>query len=204
MYSLLSSIYDEFTYLPERRILILGVENSGKTAVLEQIKAAFGLEQYISYDSVTPTVGLNVGRIRGEQERLLIWDLGGAKSLRPIWERYVDDAQALVWVFDAADESKMNDAKETLRLLLKRKNLVHSPLLVFANKQDKAGAMNAFDVCSGLELLGDAEMRPQCVQPTSAKTGVGIKEGMRWLVTRLRNPSLEFKTSIKDIPREFG
>lgn len=200
MYSLLNGIYEEFTYLPERRLLILGVENAGKTCILEQIKHHFGSTQYLSHDQVTPTVGLNVGRLRLEHERLLIWDLGGAKSLRPIWERYLDDAEALIWVYDATDRGKMCDARETLKGLLRRRNLINSPLLVFANKQDKGGSMSAMEVCDGLDLFEDAEIRPQCVQPASSKTGVGIKDGIQWILYRLRNPTMEYKTSVKEMP----
>lgn len=199
MFSLVQGFYEEITYVPERKVALLGVESAGKTSVLAWVRASYEgrSARQAGLESVTPTVGLNVARLKTGPERLLLWDLGGAKALRPIWERYVEDAEALIWVVDASDATRLEESASCLRELMSRKHLIHSPLLVLANKQDADDAMDAVKTSLALDLLSDAEMRPQCVQPTSAVTGQGIREGVDWLLQHLRNPSTEVKTSIK-------
>lgn len=222
MFTLLQGFYAEAMHIPERRIVLLGTGSSGKTSILHCLKQHFKSHPAASSSnfttssnstpfpppalpaqrlkSITPTVGLNVARIPTGPETLLIWDLGGDVGLRSIWRRYVADAEALIWVVDASGDSETtDDSRESLRGLLKEGSLAKAPLLVFAAKQDIEGAMDPVKVSLKLDLLSDAECRPQCVQPCSSKTGKGVVEGIQWLVDCLRNPEVEIiKTCIKD------
>lgn len=209
MFTLLQGFYNEATHIPERRVVLLGAEGAGKTAILECLKLLFSRNGGSGPSSspalaesklarLSSTVGLNVARLPTGQEKLLIWDLGGAKALRAIWRRYVADAEALIWVVDATSEPvALDDARDCLRNLLKESSLIRAPLLVYSAKQDKEDAMDPVKTSLALDLLSDAELRPQCVQPCSAKTGSGISEGIEWLVDRLRHPNDDVKTSIK-------
>jgi small GTP-binding protein len=216
MFTLLNGFYEELTFVPERRVLLLGLQASGKTALLECMKVhittkhkqvsslSLGSEHSdkpgISSSklaALTPTVGLNVARLPTGRERLLVWDLGGAEGLRPIWARYVSEAEALVWVVDSSDPENMEESRRCLHQVLATEHLSRAPLLVYANKQDLDGAIDAVRTSLALDLLSDAELRPQCVQPSSAKTGAGVLEGLEWLVQWLRNPAGDVKTSIK-------
>lgn len=212
MFTLLQGFYQEATHVPERRVVLLGTEGAGKTAILECLKLLFPKGGVGSGPSASPalaeskltglssTVGLNVARLSSGQENLLVWDLGGAKALRPIWRRYVADAEALIWVVDASAEPVvLDDSRDSLHNLLKEPSLKNSPLLVYATKQDKSNAMDPVKASLALDLLSDAELRPQCVQPCSATTGSGIRDGIEWLIDRLRHPSDEVKTSIKGV-----
>lgn len=59
------------------------------------------------------TVGLNVGRFEAFSTSLVFWDLGGAASLRGIWEKYYKDTHAIIFVVDAADADRFEEAKVT-------------------------------------------------------------------------------------------
>lgn len=217
---MLQGLYEEATHLPERRVVLLGAEGTGKSAILEALKLCCNENSSSSLvswswgspttgvelprvpterrEALVPTVGLNVAKLCTGQERLLVWDLGGAKALRSIWRRYVADAEALIWVVDAAADAEMtDDSRLTLKTLLKEEPLASAPLLVFANKQDLKQARDPVKTSMALDLLSDAELRPQCVQPCSVVTGEGIREGLEWLVDRLRHPEGIIKTSIK-------
>ncbi|KAI0562187.1 Arfrp1 [Gracilaria domingensis] len=193
MFSLVQGFYEELTHVPQRSIALLGVEASGKSSILEWLKLYFPLtsksqstvSRPASLKKITPTVGLNVAKLRFPNEKLLVWDLGGARALRPIWDRYVAEAEAIIWVVDSTDSQRMEDSRETLKKLIARPHLKHSPLLVLANKQDLENAMDPVKVSLALDLLSDAENRPQCVQPCSAETGAGLIDGMEWLVRSL-------------------
>lgn len=190
MFSLFQGLYEELTHVPERRIVLLGVEFAGKSSVLEWMKLYFpvnprakgAVHTPATLDKIKSTVGLNVAKLATSNERLLIWDLGGARALRPIWDRYVQDAEAIIWVVDSADPERMDDSRDALKTLTERPHLKHRPLLVLANKQDNEQSMDPVKLSLALDLLCDAELRPQCVQPCSAKSGEGILEGVTWLI----------------------
>ena len=48
----------------EYYILILGLDYSGKTVTLEQLKATFAGVEPLPPSKISPTVGLNIGRMQ--------------------------------------------------------------------------------------------------------------------------------------------
>ena len=135
---------------------------------------------------IPPTVGLNIARARIDRSNLIFWDLGGARSLRSLWERYYGEAHGLLFVVDASDVARLEEAREVLQSLLQHQELTGIPLLVFANKQDAAGALSPHEVQArfGLEQA-DGSSQPQTVLGTSAIRGDGVEEGVRWMVETL-------------------
>ena len=74
----------------EARILVLGLDNSGKTTILKKLS-----EEDISH--IMPARGFNIKSLaRGF--KLNVWDIGGQKSIRPYWRNYFDQTDALVYV----------------------------------------------------------------------------------------------------------
>jgi ADP-ribosylation factor related protein 1 len=57
------------------------------------------------------TVGLNVGRLEAFRTQLVFWDLGGAASLRGIWDKYYGEAHGIMFVVDAAAPQRFDEAK---------------------------------------------------------------------------------------------
>lgn len=200
MFSLVHGFYRELTLKPSHRVLILGLESSGKTSVLEWIKCmltpASPTPEQLS--KVTSTVGLNVFNLRLPSEEILLWDLGGNEKLRPIWEPYIEQADAVIWVFDCNDKAALAENKKVLEGVVGRTRLRNRPLLVLANKQDCPGAMDAVAVALALDVVKNAEERCQCVQPVSARDGKGVREGVEWMARMLREgEGAVRKTSIK-------
>ncbi|WFC99249.1 hypothetical protein MYAM1_001993 [Malassezia yamatoensis] len=68
-------------------------------------------------------------------------DVGGQRSLRPYWRNYFEKTDAIVWVVDSSDHTRLDDGKEELWMLLQEEKLAGASLLVFANKQDVPGAL---------------------------------------------------------------
>ena len=64
-------------------------------SVLEQIKSIFNGLEPLPPGKIPPTVGLNIGRVRIERSNLVFWDLGGARSLRSLWEKCATPTMAL-------------------------------------------------------------------------------------------------------------
>ena len=77
---------------------------------------------------------------------LQVWDLGGQTSIRPYWRCYYPNTDAIVFVVDSCDVDRLSVAKQELMAMLEEDELKDSILLVFANKQDSRGALNAQQV----------------------------------------------------------
>jgi ADP-ribosylation factor-like protein 8 len=63
-----------------------------------------------------------------------------------MWERYCRGVNAIVYVIDAADQSKMAASKTELHGLLEKPVLKGIPLLVLGNKNDLLEAIGVDDI----------------------------------------------------------
>merc|ERR1719389_825353 len=84
----------------EARILVLGLDNSGKTTILKAMS-----EEDIS--TIMPTQGFNIKSLSQDGFKLNVWDIGGQREIRPYWRNYYDQTDALVYVVDSADEMRV-------------------------------------------------------------------------------------------------
>lgn len=75
----------------EARILVLGLDNGGKTTILKKLS-----EEDISH--IMPTQGFNVKSLQVDGFKLNMWDIGGQKTIRPYWRNYYEQTDALVGV----------------------------------------------------------------------------------------------------------
>jgi ADP-ribosylation factor related protein 1 len=70
-------------------VLILGLDNAGKTTFLESAKTRFNRDHKgANLAKITTTVGLNIGKIDTNGVRLNFWDLGGQEELQALWDKY--------------------------------------------------------------------------------------------------------------------
>lgn len=95
----------------EIRVLMLGLDNAGKTTILKHLNGE-------DTSLVEPTLGFNIKTIEHEGFRLNIWDVGGQKSIRSFWRNYFENTDALVWVVDSADSMRLEDSRKEIERLL--------------------------------------------------------------------------------------
>jgi ADP-ribosylation factor-like protein 1 len=114
-----------------------------------------------------------------------VWDLGGQTSIRPYWRCYYPNTDAIIFVVDSADTERMSVARGELAAMLEEEDLKDAILLVFANKQDQKGAMDAEQISDALGLP-EVRNRQWSIQETSALKGKGLFEGFDWLVTCIK------------------
>jgi ADP-ribosylation factor related protein 1 len=57
-------------------VLVLGLDNAGKTTLLEKIKSIYLGTAGLPPDKITPTIGLNIGKLEMGHMRMQFWDLG--------------------------------------------------------------------------------------------------------------------------------
>jgi len=182
-------------------VLLLGLDNAGKTTFHEQVKALFSPIGAPPKLATVPTVGQNVSTTTLPDMYLKMWDVGGQHSLRKLWQSYYSSCHAIVFVIDSTDigdgdlESDGSGRLEECRLVLEDV-LQHSetegvPLLVLANKQDREDCVEVVRIKEGLvkkvfEGEKGGSIRDSRVLPVSALTGTGVREAVEWVRTRVK------------------
>jgi len=158
----------------EFRVLMLGLDNSGKTTALKKLAGE-------DVTHITPTQGFNIKSVQQEGFKLNVWDIGGQKHIRPYWKNYYQNTDAIVYMIDSADTRRTDEAAEELSALLAEEDLAGVPVLVYANKQDLLNAMQASEVMKELDITGE-KGRWIHVHGCSAKTGEGLEDGLAKLM----------------------
>ena len=151
----------------ELRLLMLGLDNAGKTTVVKKFNGEV-------IDLISPTLGFNIKTLEYRGFKLNVWDVGGQTSLRSYWRNYFEQTDGLIWVVDSADRARLRDCKAELQTLLQQEvraaphhaatraplrsprppahqspnaqRLAGASLLVFANKQDIEGALTSDEI----------------------------------------------------------
>ena len=84
------------------------------------------------------------------------FDLGGHKQIRRIWKDYYEAVDAVVFMLDASDISRLAEAKSELQLVIKDEDLRRRriPILILANKIDAQVCDNYCDVDPWSRLWG--------------------------------------------------
>ena len=156
-------------------MLVVGVEQCGKTSVLEKLKSLYTDAAGLPPAQIVPTVGLNIAKLEACDSKLVIWDLGGQKGLRSIWEKYYAEAHAVVYVVDGSVESE--DSRDTLQRILSNRDLEGAPVLVMANKIDLAdGAGSTLSISHQFEsLLAQQSSITSKVLSACAHSGEGLR-----------------------------
>lgn len=172
----------------EMEVTLVGLQNSGKTTLVNVLTSGDFSEDMI------PTVGFNMRKIQKGRVTLKVWDIGGQPRFRSMWERYCRGVNAIVFVVDAADEARMETARNELHVLLEKPQLHAIPVLVLGNKNDLAEALTAEQL---IERLGLSEITTQEVScySISAKNKVNLDITLNWLIrqsksSQARRPSL--------------
>lgn len=88
---------------PEYSVILLGLDNAGKTTFHEQAKSLFLPSQPDPKLNTVPTVGQNVSTLTLPDMYLKIWDVGGQHTLRKLWQSYYSSCHAIVFIIDSTD-----------------------------------------------------------------------------------------------------
>ncbi|RMY88439.1 hypothetical protein D0861_04805 [Hortaea werneckii] len=141
----------------EMRILMLGLDNSGKTTIVKRIMNE-------DVNSVSPTLGFIIKTIDYEGKPF-------ARTGKTTSRRQTRSSGSLM----PQTVSAWKTAEQSL------KRLMGASLLVFKNKSDVPGCMTTDDIREGLQL-DSISTHKWHILPCSAMTGQNLHEGLQWVV----------------------
>ena len=172
IFSQLDKLWQSFNR--DSAILLLGLDNAGKTAILYSLK----LGEKISY--TVPTIGFNLEEIQIAGLTIKMWDLGGQTKLRELWPHYFGQSDAVIFVIDSNDTERLPLVKTELHVLMSHKELNNKPFLILANKQDLPRALHKDELSVELGLDSVSWLSWKIVE-CSATQNNRAKIGVEWL-----------------------
>ena len=186
----------------EYSVILLGLDNAGKTTFHEQVKSMFLPNRPDPKLKTVPTVGQNVSTIPLQDMYLKLWDVGGQHSLRKLWESYYTSCHAIIFIIDSTDIGdgnieheenlgRLEECRLVLEDVLQHSETEGVPLLILANKQDREDCVETIRIKEGLVkkvMEGDkgSAVRDSRVLALSALTGDGVPEAIEWVRTRVQ------------------
>ncbi|CAM2118735.1 unnamed protein product [Caretta caretta] len=161
----------------EVHVLCLGLDNSGKTTIINKLKPSNAQTQ-----DIVPTIGFSIEKFKTSSLSFTVFDMSGQGRYRNLWEHYYKEGQAIIFVIDSSDKLRMVVAKEELDTLLTHPDIKHRriPILFFANKMDLRDAVSSVKV-SQLLSLENIKDKPWHICASDALKGEGLQEGVDWL-----------------------
>jgi ADP-ribosylation factor protein 1 len=144
-------IFDKLDFLwnsfqSESSILVLGLDNAGKTAILYTLQLGEAITHTV------PTLGFNVEEVSIGKVNIKIFDIGGQDSIRALWPHYFPSTSGVAFVIDANDIDRIEQARNELHALFSSKDLVGKPFLILLNKQDLPQAKRKEEMIDILQL----------------------------------------------------
>ncbi|MFX0091023.1 MAG: ADP-ribosylation factor-like protein [Candidatus Hodarchaeota archaeon] len=167
------------------KLTFVGLTGAGKTTLLKQLQK---IEISGPIEKTLPTMGMNIELLKLGIHEILAVDMGGQiQYAEGFWQPHVETSAAVVFVFDSADEEKIDEASTWLERVIKWTNKSNTALLFLANKNDKVEALALKDVIDHLKLSEIISKRPHsfAVYSISALHGTGVKEAFEWLTIRI-------------------
>ncbi|KAI5199317.1 ARF/SAR superfamily [Aureobasidium subglaciale] len=137
----------------EMRILMLGLDNSGKTSIVKNIMGE-------DINTVSPTLGFIIKTIDYDGYKLNIWDVGGQKTLRTYWKNYFEKTDTLIWVVDGTDRERIDDCRQELEGLLLQEALRLDAIHTHRWNIMECSALTGLNLQEGLQwVVQDAKDR---------------------------------------------
>lgn len=159
----------------DKKILFLGLENTGKTAYLSIIRKLFLQPPFEPL--LQPTLGFNTLQIT-QPSNFTIWDLGGSETVRVYWKCYFASVKGVVYFIDISNIEKREQSLQILKNLLD--DLKSCVYLVILSKKDLGDKIKAED-----DINAIMEGKRYKICETTSFDAIGVKNSFLWLCNEL-------------------
>ena len=132
MGALFSALMSMLNPRQEYKLIIVGLDNAGKTTTLYKLH----LGEVVM---TQPTIGSNVELVKHNNVHFEVWDLGGQQTLRNSWQSYYRNTASVIMMVDSTDRGRMRLVKEELFRLLGCEELSQVSVLVLGRGRTDAG-----------------------------------------------------------------
>lgn len=165
-------------------LLVLGLDNAGKTTLLYTLQTG---EQSRSFP---PTDRPTLNSFQYGSIAFTAWDLGGHEAVRHLWEDYFSEqVSAVLFLIDAADSARLEEAAYELDALIGEKILPDIPVALLLNKCDIVEtAMTTQEVCERIEYnrLAAEHGGEIAIFRISVLQREGYQAAFRWVASFLK------------------
>ncbi|CAK9061401.1 unnamed protein product [Durusdinium trenchii] len=162
------------------RIVVVGLDNSGKTTVLNALKP-----KKASLETV-PTVGFSTEEFQKHGVNFSAIDMSGQSRYRNLWEHYYGEVEGIIVVIDSTDKLRFAVVKDELETMLADPRITEKkmPILFLNNKVDQPLASPPQETMQalGLDRITD---RPWQMFSCDALKGDGVEEAIKWLADNM-------------------
>ncbi|CAH8671629.1 unnamed protein product [Schistosoma rodhaini] len=185
-------------------LVILGLDNSGKTTISLSIKG-------VSSDLVTPTIGFDRIEFAIDSFYINLYDLGGGRTIRDIWETYFAEVYGVIFVIDSSTPERLEECHEVLVNVLSHPCISGKPILLLANKRDIKGALDESELIAALQLddLVNEYKCPCRLEHCCAlllpnqKLDKAIRDGLKWLLAYIQSDLINIQSRVDaDVDRQ--
>lgn len=150
---------DEIFEKHAQKIMIIGLDNAGKTAILSKYGGKLGIDDLVN---LKPTKGVHRELIKTEDSELdvFVWDMGGQKQYRNKYlkhpEYYFLQIDLLIYVIDVQDSERFAESfeyfEEILQILI---TLEENPFIIIYIHKVDPDIKSEPEILLSIELLKD-------------------------------------------------
>ncbi|MHA1703757.1 MAG: ADP-ribosylation factor-like protein [Promethearchaeota archaeon] len=122
-----------------KKILIMGLDNSGKTSI---VMCLMGVKNLSSFSSLNPTRGVKINKFQALGSEYNIWDFGGQEQFREGYlkdfQSHIKETKKFIYVLDIQDQERFDISLEYLDKIvaLLRKIELTIDFSIFLHKHD--------------------------------------------------------------------
>ncbi|KAH7826779.1 ArfX, unspecified Arf protein [Monocercomonoides exilis] len=166
----------------EFNILIVGLDNAGKTSIVQRIT-----ENPAALQPTLSTIGSQVKEYKFQKTKFSLWDVGGQEELRNTWKHYYVGTNGIIFVIDSADDTRFAEAKKEFEKVVSNSFVSNLPCLFLCNKCDLPGACSPAALKEKFDLQEYEKKNEELfrIEGCSAVTGEGLKDGLAWLSEKM-------------------
>ena len=63
-------------------------------------------------------------------EKIKLYDFGGAKTFRDVWHLYYDEPYGFIYVIDSSEQNRLDENRQVLKQFLQEEKVKNKPILL--------------------------------------------------------------------------